>query len=521
MENNAALPKFRNAIECLEFKRNRARMNQPKFSNAKECLEFKRNRARMELPRFKSAKELLGFKRRKARKNHNQLLNHLLGELEPISFRERARLGEFESLTVKHYTVITIEEILKTAKENKWSLCINRGQVYLYNGAFWKQMSKEELLDFLGQASEKLGVPQYNARYYRFKTDLLRQFISTAYLPRPTREGNEVLVNLPDGTFVISQEQQKLREFRMEDFLTYQLAFSYDPLSNSPIFQTYLDRVLPDRNQQLILAEFIGYIFTTGLKLEKVLILYGSGANGKSVFFDVIKALLGSNNISSYSLQALTNNLGYSRADLPNKLVNYGSEISPEMDTTVFKLLISGEPVEARLPYGNPFIIDNYAKFIFNTNELPKDVEDNEAFFRRFLIINFGVTIPEKDRDVQLAQKIIASELPGVFNWVLEGLQRLLKQKGFTQSEESERALINYRVESDSVQLFLLEEGFVPDKQNQILLKDMSSQYKRFCTESGERSISNKLFSSKLRGLGFIISRKTQGNFVDAKRKSF
>ncbi len=47
--------------------------------------------------------------------------------------------------------------------------------------------------------------------------------------------------------------------------------------------------------------EYIGWIFTP-LKLEKVLFLYGSGKNGKSVFVDIVEALLGKENISHESL---------------------------------------------------------------------------------------------------------------------------------------------------------------------------------------------------------------------------
>ena len=154
------------------------------------------------------------------------------------------------------------------------------------------------------------------------------------------------------------------------------------------------------------------------------MLLYGTGANGKSVFFEVVNALLGSNNVSSYSLQSLTNENGYYRAMIANKLVNYASEINGKLETAIFKQLVSGEPVEARLPYGEPMTITNYAKLIFNCNELPKDVEQSNAYFRRFLIIPFDTTIPEQQQDKELSKKIISSELSGVFNWVLQGLNR-------------------------------------------------------------------------------------------------
>ncbi|MBL0152061.1 MAG: hypothetical protein IPP93_00665 [Chitinophagaceae bacterium] len=110
-------------------------------------------------------------------------------------------------------------------------------------------------------------------------------------------------------------------------------------------------------------------------------------------------------------------------------MVNYASEVNGKLETSIFKQLVSGEPVDARLPYGEPFTLINYAKLIFNCNELPKDVEQTHAYYRRFLIIPFDITIPESDQDKELSKKIIETELSGVFNWLLEGLKRLLKQK--------------------------------------------------------------------------------------------
>jgi len=123
------------------------------------------------------------------------------------------------------------------------------------------------------------------------------------------------------------------------------------------------------------LAEFVGYVFAPNLKLEKSLFLYGSGANGKSVFFDIISALLGTQNVSNYSIDTLCEPNGYYRAMIANKLLNYSSEIGKRFEVDKFKQLSSGEPVEARLPYGEPFQIRNYARMVFNANQLPKDIE--------------------------------------------------------------------------------------------------------------------------------------------------
>ena len=208
---------------------------------------------------------------------------------------------------------------------------------------------------------------------------------------------------------------------------------------------------MPDIERQRVLAEFLGYVFikhgSNTLKEEKALILYGTGANGKSVFFEIVTAMFGRENVSNYSLQSLTEEKGFYRAKISNKLVNYASEISGKLEASLFKNMVSGEPVEACLKYGQPFTMTDYAKFIFNCNELPKDVEYTNAYFRRFLIIPFDVTIPENEQDKNLHAKIIEKELSGVFNWVLDGLNRLLEQKRFSECEAAQKAVEKYKIE--------------------------------------------------------------------------
>lgn len=173
--------------------------------------------------------------------------------------------------------------------------------------------------------------------------------------------------------------------------------------------------------------------------------------------------------------------------------------------------LVSGEPVEARLPYGRPFIIKDYAKLVFNCNELPKDVEQSNAFFRKFLIIPFNVIIPENEQDKQLATKIINSELSGIFNWVLEGLNRLLLQKQFTFSETVKQSREQYEKESDSVKMFLDEYDYQPSSSSYITIKALYSEYREFCTNDGYVPINKINFTKRLKNCQIHTEKKNIG----------
>lgn len=449
---------------------------------------------------------------------NDEILKSLLKKIDHVKFADLvfSRSADAKKITQKHYYQIVVEVVLEKAKINDWGLCKNNEFIYLYNGFCWVNIDKDELQLFWGVASLKMGVDPFLSNDYEFREKLFKQFLSTGHLSAPKIDKNTVLINLKNGTFEITPRGFSIRAFNRNDFLTYQLPFEYDKQAKAPIFEKFLNRVLPDIESQNVLAEYLGFIFikhgNKTLKEEKAAILYGTGANGKSVVFEVVSALLGEENTSNYSLSSLTNDNGYYRAQLANKLVNYASEINGKLEASIFKQLVSGEPVEARLPYGKPFILRQYAKLIFNANELPKDVEHTNAFFRRFLIIPFNVTIPEKEQDKNLHTKIIENELSGVFNWVLSGLTRLLNNKSFTYCESSINAIEQFKTESDSVKMFIDESNYKTNATHYELIKDLYLHYRGFCGEDGFKPVGKTNFIKRLKAFKVVVEKKNIGN---------
>lgn len=453
--------------------------------------------------------------------SHEQIIAELLGQVGKVNFRALAQLKDPEDkLKQNDFHVLVVSELLKLAERNYWGLCRRNGMTFTYNGAFWKPLEDDALKRFLMQAAERMGVDAIKAQHHLFGEQLHKQFLVGAYLATPAPNREVVRVNLQNGTFEAGTERQVLRQPERADFLTHQLPFAYLPEATAPRWQAFLNQVLPDESSQLVLAEYLGYLFVhpAKLKLEKVLLLYGSGANGKSVFFEVVSALLGPENISNFSLASLTDKTGYYRAKLGTVLVNYASEINGQLETSTFKQLASGEPIEARLPYGEPLRITDYAKLIFNCNELPTEVEHTNAFFRRFLIVPFPVTIPEAKQDKTLAARIISEELAGVFNWILAGLTRLLRNTNFTDCEAARLQVEAFRRQSDSVQIFLEETGYKLSATAWLHTKDVYQEYKYFCLEDGYRAVARLKFAARLKAVGIEEKRSNSGKVLPLSR---
>jgi len=422
-----------------------------------------------------------------------------------------------EKVTKDIYVVMVVDDFVKMFINIKHNIIFKQDQIYIYNGAFWETVDEGTIKTVLYGVAMMQGVPIYKAKHHTFRQELYKQVLITIVSLSFSKE-ESVRINLQNGTMEFKGVNATIVDFDQNHFLKYQLSFGFDPLAKAPMFQNYLDKVLPDKTVQMVLAEFIGSIFIksgSGIKLEKALVLFGGGSNGKSVFFEIIQALLGSNNISNYSLGSLTDKTGYSRAQIEDKLLNFASEIDKKMNGALFKQLASNEPVEARHIYGRPHQIKNYAKLAFNTNVLPIANDNTNAFFRRFIIIPFNVIISKEDQDKELHSKIIENELPGVLNWIIEGLVRVIKNKGFTQSDIIDKQVKTYQTESDTVRLFILENKYKKSIKFNYKLKDLFDEYRYFCIEGGYKSLNNIDFSKALKNIGFQIKRKNIGRVVN------
>lgn len=409
---------------------------------------------------------------------------------------------------------IIVENLLGRAEQSGNKIGIVNGECYYFNGSYWKLVKDEFMKDLLAEAAEKSGIKHFKATRAKYKDDLFKQFLSTAVQMEPKQDDCRTVINLKNGTFVCSSGTYEFREFRADDMLTYQLPFEYNKEAKAPMFLKYLNEVMPDEDSQKVMSEYIGYIFAKHLKLEKCLVLVGNGANGKSVFGDIVTALLGKQNVSSYALNTLCDGTGYYRAQLGHYLLNFCSEMgSRNADNEMVKQLISNEAVGVRSIHKDPITIHNYCRFLFNTNILPRHVEVSHGYFRRFLFLVFDKTIPEEERNPELAQQIIANELPGVFNWVLDGLDRLLSNKKFSYSERIANTIETVQKESNSVALFIEEDNLVPSLDKHTTSTELYKKYDSYCRQdSGSHPVSKTEFLRRIEALDFNVKRNATNN---------
>jgi len=233
----------------------------------------------------------------------------------------------------------------------------------------------------------------------------------------------------------------------------------YDPDAKCPAIDKFLHEVLYPEDVPTI-YELIGYCLYPRYHIHKAFMFVGDGSNGKSTLIELIKTFLGRENVVSIPLQKLEYDR-FSLAQLYGKLANLYADL-PDIalkSTGVFKMLTGGDPLSADVKFSREFInFTNTAKLIFSANKIPKTYDDTDAFFRRWVILNFPNKFEGDKRDENILQKLTTKEeLSGLLNKAIEGLKRLLSRGDFTTTRSTEEWREAYIRMSDPVGAFVMD----------------------------------------------------------------
>lgn len=289
----------------------------------------------------------------------------------------------------------------------------------------------------------------------------------------------------------------------------------YDADADCPRFRAFLRESVKGDRQVKTLQEYAGYaLMHWRLPYHKALFLVGPTASGKSTFLDTIRAMLGQESVASLTPQQMTSER-FGGAELYGKWANIRNDIPAAVieDTGQFKEITAGDPIKAEEKYQDPFMFEPTAKHMFSANQLPEADTDDEAFFRRILLIAFPTTVPRGERDPSLDDKL-QDELPGILNWCLDGLQRLMQQGRFTLDRTPGQTQDTWEKWGNSVSRFeklCLED----DGSTELAKSEVYSAYVAFCESEGIPTETQRMLTRTLKLEGYEDGRA----YVDGDRE--
>lgn len=198
------------------------------------------------------------------------------------------------------------------------------------------------------------------------------------------------------------------------------------PEGDCPVWREFLATVTGgDRELQDYLQRMAGYCLTGVTTEHALFFLYGTGANGKSVFANTLTSILG-----DYATVAAMDMFMATQGDRhPTDMASLrGARIVTSIETeqgsrwaeSKLKALTGGDKITARFMRQDFFEFMPQFKLLVVGNHKPSIRNVDEAMRRRLHMIPFTVTIPPAKRDKKLPERLLA-ERDGILAWALQG----------------------------------------------------------------------------------------------------
>lgn len=403
--------------------------------------------------------------------------------------------------------------------------CFAWGQWLVWMGTHWERddgplaegRAKETVLNLYRDAATEMDVQRRGEVIEHAKRSERRERISAMVSFARSEPGvkvdasefdtNHWLYNGQSGT--LNLKTGEMSTPRREDLLTISAPVPYDSHALCPTWEAFLAQVLPDPEVREFVQRAAGYSLTGDTSEQCLFLLYGTGANGKSTFLEMLRAAIGPYGETTDFQTFLAKDRDTIRNDLAKlraaRFVS-ASEVgaSGRLDEAVVKQVTGGDTITARFLNKEYFDFRPQFKIWLAANHKPLIKGTEHAIWRRIHLVPFTVTIPPEQQDPTLRDRLI-DELPGILAWIVRGCEDWRARR--LRPPDGVRAATNsYREESDPLAAWI-EHSCVIDLQAFQSASELYRSYEQYAQNSGEEPIAQTTFGLRLNERG-IQKRK-------------
>ena len=285
------------------------------------------------------------------------------------------------------------------------------------------------------------------------------------------------------------------------DIVRCRLPVAYNPDAPTPTrWLAFLDGLLYPEDIPT-LQEYIGYCLIPSNKGQRMMVIKGSGGEGKSQIGAVLSALFGSN-MKDGSIGKISENR-FARADLEHILLCVDDDMRMEAlrQTNYVKSIVTAQgKMDLERKGKQSYQGWMYARLLaFSNGDLQALYDRSDGFYRRQLILTTKDKPQSRVDDPDIAEKM-AAEVKGILLWAFEGLQRLVKNGfQFTESDRAKRNRELVKRDNNNVFDFLESEGYIRLKADACTSsKELYEVYRMWCEENSLNAIKARGFSDAL-----------------------
>jgi putative DNA primase/helicase len=316
---------------------------------------------------------------------------------------------------------------------------------------------------------------------------------------------NNWLLAAQNGT--IDLKTGKLRPHDRNDLITKITPIVYDPDAKAPIWDAFLEKIFEGNNGLISFVQrAVGYSLTGDTSEQCFFMCHGTGSNGKSTLFNVLSDILGdysrTANMELFSEGRNNQNSANEVAMLQGSRLVTTVETNDgiRLNEAMVKKLTGSDIITAKKLYADTFEYKPVFKIWIAVNHLPIIRGTDIGIWRRIRIIPFNVHISDAEKDTKLPEKL-RNEYPGILRWAIEGCLQWQKQ-GLNPPDIVLAATQEYQEDQDIFADFI-NTCCVTGPGMKTRGEQLYHEYKKYCDESGYKSLTIKRFIRAMRDRGY------------------
>lgn len=388
-------------------------------------------------------------------------------------------------------------------------------EVHIWNGKFY---DKGRTYDVIEKACEVLKIPKVSAIDPDFTKNVEKCLTMAIDRYALDMNFNPRGINFQDGFLEMSQTEAVFHQgHSTKNVFTYCLPFNYNgERKQSKVWRPFIEQIIPDaKMRDYVLASFANAVACDPMRAQRMMLLMGVGASGKSTLIDALVEVIGKKNACRVDdLRNLTKDESRFRIDLASNILCICGDASGDIgNKDVLKQIVSKEEIAGRRLYREVEYFTPRASLLVASNEIGfTHALGDSGISRRIDIIQFSNPVAEKDRDPFIGEKLAAPNEQR--EMVLDMVGSLINMQNtygkMVRPIELDDALNDLRYDGDAFLSFLGNSGMeVASKHDDgdIEWLHQDKLYRAFqvhAAESGTRGGSMRHMKGKCAAFGLV-----------------